>query len=129
MQKASPHTTDECGHRTEGSEENREYLCGAFAVMTNNDDNAGTSVRTKGGTTLFANFDKDKPLDPIFDIPAGRIVEWRWVTKGSHNGHRYVMVNYVVREKDPRAYYKAGTSLWGFVKLADLDDLPGTRPC
>jgi len=39
------------------------------------------------------------------------------------------MVNYVVKEKEPSAYYKAGTSLWGFVKLSDLDELPGTRPC
>lgn len=128
--KASQHTTSECGPRTEGRPENRDYLCKAFAVMTNNDDHAGTSVKTKrGGTTLFANFGANKPLDPIFDIPEGRIVGWRWVTKGSHNGHRYVMVNYVVKEKDPSGYYKASTSLWGFVKLSDLDELPGTRPC
>jgi len=73
-QKTSQHTSEQCRKPTEDSQENRDYLCRAFAVMTNNDDNAGTSVRTKRGTTLFANFDGNKPLDPIFDIPEGRIV-------------------------------------------------------
>ena len=128
-EETSPRHSEDCGHPPTSSDENRGYLCRVFAVMTNNDANAGTSVKTKKATTLYGNFDKDQPLDPVFEIPAGRNVGWRWVTKGRHNGHRYVMVNFEVREKDQPSHYKAGTSLWGFVKLSDLEELTGTRPC
>lgn len=120
---------DDCGHPPNSREENRAYLCKGFASMTNADDNAGSPVKTKRRTTLYANFDKDRPLDPVFDIPEKRNVGWRWVTKGSHDGHRYVMVNFVVAKKDEHSYYKEGTSLWGFVKLSDLENLPDIRPC
>lgn len=125
----SPRHSADCGHPPNSQKENRAYLCRAFATITNNEPNFGTSVKTKRLTTLYANFNNNQPLDPIFRIPAGRNVGWRWVTQGHYNGDRYVMVNFIVRVRDDHSYYPADKSLWGFVKLADLENLPGKRPC
>jgi len=125
----SPNHTASCGRPPSGSAEYRKYLCDKYAEMTNNEANQGTSVRTRRATELWANFGAGGPVDKLFDIPVNREVMWRWVTQRTHNGHRYVMVNFIVRQRDPQNVYPAGRSLWGYVKLSDLNPLPNRRPC
>lgn len=127
--ESSPNHTASCGRPPSGSAQYRQYLCREFAEMTNNEANHGTSVRTRRATQLWGNFGPGGPSDKLFDIPANREVLWRWVTKRRHDDHRYVMVNFVVRQRDPHTVYPAGRSLWGYVRLSDLNALPNRRPC
>ncbi|HYY93320.1 MAG TPA: hypothetical protein VE713_02290 [Pyrinomonadaceae bacterium] len=127
-ESSSSHTAS-CGRAPSGSQEYRKYLCSEFAQMTNNEDNHGTSVRTQSATVLWANFGSGGPADKLFDIPRDREVLWRWVTKRTFNGHHYVMVNFIVRQRDPHNVYPAGKSLWGYVKLSDLKSLTNRRAC
>ena len=125
----SSNHTPSCGRAPSGRAQYRAYLCRAFAEMTNTAETHGTSVRTRRATVLWGNFGAGGPVDKLFDIPATREVLWRWVTKRRHNNQRYVMVNFIVRQRDPHNVYPAGTSLWGYVKLADLNRLTNRRPC
>jgi hypothetical protein len=126
--KSSRHSND-CGPAPSHRAENRAYLCRAFAKLTNDQINKGTPVKTRSVTALFANFDNNQPSDELLVIPAHRNVAWRWVTKGVHNGQRYVMVNFIVRQADKSSVYPVGKSLWGYVKINDLEALTHKLGC